>query len=479
MNSKLPAGWTEHHDSANRTYFYNKMTGETRWLWTRHLDPSSNREYMYNTLSGDKMYIDDKTKAAVSAGASAFGIANHNNHANTNNVQNDNQPYNTMYTNNTSINRNANATATPYSVSKSPGQAYASRGSTSGSAYNSNQQNTNQMQFNQYLSNNNAHAIPSQQFSNLSMNHNLPQNNHMPNNAALIQPQSQFMHQNMQNPAFPQQNAAAPQLNGGFPTTTPGQSQVGVHQSVTPSNIVSQQKAAAPTINAAAVVQQKSAVPAKESKHTASVQDSVVEQKTAHVKRKEANAAKDSALLIPPNGQRLFMNEVECVATNGRPYAFNKETGKSRWLPREKPVQTLSRIQATVILQSAYRRKKVMENNLLENLRKLDTAIKKIDGLIMPGCRFDLKEMESYASKISADSVVDSDIQKEMRTVSKDSINLGELVTQTMILIDGLSFTGSERFRLHRKKCLAHMESIGSRADTVRKQIEQVSSPTN
>lgn len=51
------AGWREHRDQNGFVYLSNPITGDRRWLWTRHHDPSTRRDYIYNVATGKRDWV--------------------------------------------------------------------------------------------------------------------------------------------------------------------------------------------------------------------------------------------------------------------------------------------------------------------------------------------------------------------------------------------------------------------------------------
>ena len=57
MPNSGPTQWRQHKDQHGRVYLSNPVTGETRWLWTRHRDNKKGLDYIANYITGEREWV--------------------------------------------------------------------------------------------------------------------------------------------------------------------------------------------------------------------------------------------------------------------------------------------------------------------------------------------------------------------------------------------------------------------------------------
>ncbi|KAA8494843.1 hypothetical protein FVE85_3084 [Porphyridium purpureum] len=421
----LPGGWTQHKDAQGREYLYNGGTGETRWLWTRHEDPQMRgREFMYNNVTGERLWIDETTRAAVSVGNQVFG-APAKKDAPSANVQLNQQPH-----------------------------------ASNGAAHPQRMSPTHQHQ--QYV-HPAAHVPQQQQYGGQNAMHVQPQPQYngaagavAGSGAAVLTPHAQTMY------ATPQERQ---QLQQRQPQVAPVVS--GVNQA---ARILANTSITAPP----AVAVNGSADGGTPDLLTGDAStENKRKGKPKHPKGGSLGGGQpqSEAAPVPPNGQRLFMNEIECVSSSGRPYAFNKDTRKSRWLPRDKPLP--SKEDAVALLQRLVRGRILVRDHKPQHvLTRLKRGLQHVEKLVGAGGRYDLAVLESVVQEYEKrEQRPDYDAMKAHHV---DLLHVGEAITKEMLQLDGIDTKGLPSLRTYRKLTAQRIVALGDKVDVLKHRMEQL-----
>lgn len=58
QNVRLPySKWSQHRAENGLIYLSHPVTGEVKWLWSRHHDPKTSNDYLVNTITGDRKWV--------------------------------------------------------------------------------------------------------------------------------------------------------------------------------------------------------------------------------------------------------------------------------------------------------------------------------------------------------------------------------------------------------------------------------------
>lgn len=57
-NARVPySHWAQHRAPNGLIYLSHPVTGEVKWLWSRHHDPKTSSDYLVNTITGDRQWV--------------------------------------------------------------------------------------------------------------------------------------------------------------------------------------------------------------------------------------------------------------------------------------------------------------------------------------------------------------------------------------------------------------------------------------
>eukprot|EP00177_Eucheuma_denticulatum_P005422 GFKZ01009859.1.p1 GENE.GFKZ01009859.1~~GFKZ01009859.1.p1 ORF type:complete len:354 (-),score=43.06 GFKZ01009859.1:301-1362(-) len=57
-NTRIPySRWAQHRAANGLIYLSHPITGEVKWLWSRHRDPKTSSDYLVNTITGDRQWV--------------------------------------------------------------------------------------------------------------------------------------------------------------------------------------------------------------------------------------------------------------------------------------------------------------------------------------------------------------------------------------------------------------------------------------
>lgn len=57
-NARIPySRWAQHRAANGLIYLSHPITGEVKWLWSRHRDPKTSSDYLVNTITGDRQWV--------------------------------------------------------------------------------------------------------------------------------------------------------------------------------------------------------------------------------------------------------------------------------------------------------------------------------------------------------------------------------------------------------------------------------------
>lgn len=58
QNARLSySQWSQHRAESGLIYLSHPVTGEVKWLWSRHHDPKTSKHYLVNTVTGDRTWV--------------------------------------------------------------------------------------------------------------------------------------------------------------------------------------------------------------------------------------------------------------------------------------------------------------------------------------------------------------------------------------------------------------------------------------
>lgn len=121
---------------------------------------------------------------------------------------------------------------------------------------------------------------------------------------------------------------------------------------------------------------------------------------------------------------------------------------------------------AALLLQRAYRAFAVRRVRVIEKLTVLEQAVRDIDKLAAPGTKFDLVELRRVAGNKSANP--------EAKKAANDSLlQLGEVVTQAMLKVDGVESAGLSVIRNKRKKSVKKLLGLTENIEEMRAQLKK------
>jgi BAG domain len=195
----------------------------------------------------------------------------------------------------------------------------------------------------------------------------------------------------------------------------------------------------------------------------------------------------------PPPYLSLSNDEVFLQASGSRPYIYNKRTKASRWPPGDvaisetattstvAPAQSSagrtaaarvralpSSTEAAMSLQRALRARAVRRDGVVEKLRKLSDVTSDVHGIIASGAKHDMIMLRASVASVEKGGTGGGD-----RLSGKDAnqrlLELGEYVTQRMLIADGVSSAGSDLVRARRKSTIKAIIALTDEIDTLRK----------
>lgn len=143
---------------------------------------------------------------------------------------------------------------------------------------------------------------------------------------------------------------------------------------------------------------------------------------------------------------------------SGRIDIRNNTTGAIRTIVNRTPSNTST---ALILVQRTFRMIVLRRIKITDKLQTLRDAVQNVESFIAPGKKYDLASLRRVAESSSATS-------SERKVAAELLLQLGEVVTQAMLKVDGIESQGCDRVRMHRKRSVKRLLALSDLIEEAR-----------